>query len=102
MIDRNTDKGKEIDERKANLPLPEQPPTASDWNSVDFDNVNVGSGREGAFTDETESIMRDPPTLASAVREVGSEVGKPTVAFENVGRQGKDNLENLPMDAKGR
>lgn len=35
-----------IAERQANLPLPDQPPTASDWNSSDASTVNVGSGRD--------------------------------------------------------
>jgi hypothetical protein len=35
-----------IDERKANLPLPEQPPVASDFNSADARTVNMGSGKE--------------------------------------------------------
>jgi hypothetical protein len=33
-----------VDERKANLPLPEQPPVESDFNSADARSVNVGSG----------------------------------------------------------
>ena len=102
VVDKNTDKGKEIEERKADLPLPEQPPMSSDWNSMNSENVNVGSGREGATSEEYESVMRDPPTVYSSVREVESEVGRPTVAFERVGRQGKDNLEDLPKDAKER
>lgn len=84
------------------MPLPAQPPTASDSNSIDVNKVNVGSGREGATSAEYENVMRDPPILTSSVREVESEVGRRTVAFEHVGRQGKDNLEDLPKDAKGR
>lgn len=30
-----------IDERKTNLPLPNDPPVASDWNSADERNVNI-------------------------------------------------------------
>jgi hypothetical protein len=33
-----------VDEVKSNLPLPEQPPVASDFNSSDARTVNVGSG----------------------------------------------------------
>jgi hypothetical protein len=33
-----------VDEAQSNLPLPEQPPVASDFNSSDARTVNVGSG----------------------------------------------------------
>lgn len=40
-----------IAERQANLPLPDQPPTASDFNSADARTVNVGSGSiSGSFS----------------------------------------------------
>lgn len=42
MASENRSKADIISERQANLPLPEQPPTASDWNSADARNVNVG------------------------------------------------------------
>jgi hypothetical protein len=76
-----------IDERKSNLPLPEQPPTASDWNSSDARNVNVGSGGQAAGLTEgglAGSNLRNPATT--------DEVGK-------VGREAKDNLDGLPNDA---
>jgi hypothetical protein len=56
----NKSKEEIIEERKANLPLPEQPPTASDWNSADARNVNVGSGRVEA--EVSGDPMREPAT----------------------------------------
>merc|ERR1712115_661535 len=45
MMDKqNQNKGEVIEEREGNLPLPEQPPTKSDFNSADASTVNVGSG----------------------------------------------------------
>ncbi|KAF1849343.1 uncharacterized protein K460DRAFT_305386 [Cucurbitaria berberidis CBS 394.84] len=61
-----------IDERKANLPLPEQPPVASDFNSADERTVNVGSGAVG-------------PDISS-----GNSKG---------GREGHDGLSGIPNDA---
>lgn len=77
-----------INERKANLPLPEQPPTASDWNSADARNVNVGSGGQAA------GLSGDGGLAGSNLREPATtdEVGKS-------GREGKDNLGGLPNDA---
>ncbi|KAF9739123.1 hypothetical protein PMIN06_002234 [Paraphaeosphaeria minitans] len=67
-----------IDERKANLPLPEDPPVASDFNSADARTVNVGSG--GQASDISRSGF-DGETLAST------------------GRQAKDGLDGIPNDA---
>ncbi|KAG5980460.1 hypothetical protein E4U55_004003 [Claviceps digitariae] len=58
-------KADKIAQVQANLPLPEQPPTASDWQSADARNVNVGSGRVEApiGTDKgAESGLREPAT----------------------------------------
>jgi hypothetical protein len=80
-----------IEERKSNLPLPEQPPQASDWQSSDARNVNVGSGSTSGNT------TRDPATADSSVRTDGQEF---KVASEVGGaRQGHDNLGGLPSDA---
>lgn len=102
MLESNTDKAKEIDQRKANLPLPEQPPAAGDLKSMNADTVNVGWGGrvEGDFKGDT--AFRDPATAASSVRESGDELHKPTAPMGDVGRQGKDNLKDPPMDARGR
>ncbi|KAK5713026.1 hypothetical protein LTS12_027880, partial [Elasticomyces elasticus] len=60
-----TDKSKEIDEHKANLPLPDQPPTASDWQSADERTVNVGSGGlEGPTSGDYNTALHEPATAA--------------------------------------
>ncbi|KAG6002053.1 hypothetical protein E4U21_003485 [Claviceps maximensis] len=62
MPQSKTDK---IAEVQANLPLPEQPPRASDWQSADARNVNVGSGRIEApigTGKAAESGLREPAT----------------------------------------
>lgn len=62
-------KDQKISEVQANLPLPEQPPTASDWQSADARNVNVGSGRtEGKIGTDVASQtgLREPSTKGSA------------------------------------
>lgn len=77
-----------IDERKANLPLPEQPPVASDWNSADATKVNVGSGGDVASDISTgnaaSSGLREPATGGSGVREEGG------VDLSGIGREGKE------------
>jgi hypothetical protein len=59
---------------QANLPLPKDPPTASDWNSADARNVNVGSGAVSSDIstgDASTSGLREPATASSGVREEG-------------------------------
>jgi len=91
-----------IEERKSNLPLPEQPPRESDWNSADSRTVNVGSGRmEDSTTYGAQSIATDPlraPTADNDVR-VDTEEGKQPKDETNIGRQAKDNLPGIPNDA---
>jgi tubulin gamma len=72
-------KDQKIAETQANLPLPDQPPTASDWQSADARNVNVGSGKQEGHigTDAAaQSGLREPATK-------GEEVD-----LSNVGREG--------------
>ncbi|KKK13475.1 hypothetical protein P175DRAFT_0491498 [Aspergillus ochraceoroseus IBT 24754] len=103
IVDQNTDKKAQIESTKANLPLPEQPPVASDWNSADQRAVNVGSGRvEGPISGESNSALRGPATASSSVREVGEETHRLTQPTGKVGRQAKDNLSGLPKDALAR
>jgi hypothetical protein len=71
-----------IDERKANLPLPDQPPVASDFNSADARTVNVGSGGQESGISSGGSL-REPAT--------GDASG--------AGREGKDGLGGIPNDA---
>ncbi|KAL2004116.1 hypothetical protein VTN02DRAFT_6580 [Thermoascus thermophilus] len=103
IIDKNTDKGKEIDERKANLPLPDQPPVPSDWQSMNKAPVDCGSGGvEGPVSGENNSALRYPCTVASSARLDGDEWLKETQPGPGVGRQGHDNLDSLPRDARER
>jgi hypothetical protein len=88
-------KAERIEQVKANLPLPEQPPVAPDWNSSDSRTVNVGSGgveSDISTSEGSSSGLREPVTAGSEVREGGVDLSK-------VGRQGKDNLKGLPKDA---
>ena len=85
-----------IAERQANLPLPEDPPVASDWNSADARTVNVATGErqsEISTGDASSSGLREPASSSSGVREEGG------TDLSGVGRQGKDNLDGLPKDA---
>jgi len=98
-------KGEIIAERQANLPLPEQPPVASDWNSSDARTVNVGAGRveddisTGGAGSET---LREPATGDSSVRTDGETFKTNAPDLSGVGRQGVDNLDGLPKDAVAR
>ncbi|KAI0903801.1 hypothetical protein F4824DRAFT_445578 [Ustulina deusta] len=83
-------KTKKVEEARSNLPLPEQPPVASDWNSADARNVNVGSG----------SLQSDISTGAGSTSGLREPASKADVDLSRVGRQGKDNLEGPPEDAK--
>lgn len=83
-------KEQKIAETQANLPLPEQPPTASDWQSADASKVNVGSGKqEGSIgTDSAaQAGLRGPSTKGHAMD------------MSSIGRQGKDGLSGPPKDA---
>ncbi|KAJ6109176.1 hypothetical protein N7486_001410 [Penicillium sp. IBT 16267x] len=102
VVDKNTDKPKEIDEAKSNLPLPEQPPVASDWQSADQRTVNVGSGGiSGPISYDPNSGLEGSTTAQSSARVDGSELHKHT-APGNAGRQAVEGLDKLPSDAKAR
>jgi len=58
-------KADRIAEVQANLLLPEQPPTASDWNSADARTVNVGAGG-------TQSDISTGDAATSGLREPAS------------------------------
>ncbi|KAF2716963.1 hypothetical protein K431DRAFT_349941 [Polychaeton citri CBS 116435] len=72
-----------IEERKANLPLPEQPPVASDFNSADASTVNIGSDRTDGSLSHNSEALREPAT-------------------EGVGREAVESLDGLPNDAVAR
>jgi hypothetical protein len=93
------DKPQIIEERKANLPLPEDPPAASDWNSADQRTVNVGSGGENASSlSYGNDALREPATGDSAAR-ADPITKKTNVQGQGVGREGADGLGGLPNDA---
>ncbi|OAK95528.1 hypothetical protein IQ06DRAFT_258709 [Phaeosphaeriaceae sp. SRC1lsM3a] len=73
-----------VDERKANLPLPDQPPVASDFNSADARTVNVGSGGQEASISSGTGALREPAVGGDA---------------SGAGRQAKDGLSGIPNDA---
>ncbi|KUJ18392.1 uncharacterized protein LY89DRAFT_733063 [Mollisia scopiformis] len=61
-----------IAERQANLPLPEDPPVASDWNSADARTVNVAAGErqsEISTGDASSTGLREPATAGSGVND---------------------------------
>lgn len=85
------------------MPLPDQPPVASDWNSSDATKVNVGSGgvqSDVSYGAGSDGGLRGPATSDSSVRTDGDEfnknAGQPS---GGVGRQGHDGLDELPKDA---
>lgn len=82
-------KEQKINEAQANLPLPEQPPTASDWQSADARTVNVGAGK-------AEGNIGTDSAATSGLRGPAS---KATEDLSNVGRQGVEGLSNPPKDA---
>ncbi|KAL1865718.1 hypothetical protein Daus18300_007094 [Diaporthe australafricana] len=88
-------KADKINEAQSNLPLPDQPPVASDWNSADASTVNVGSGRDVASDVSTgagsTAGLREPATKSSGETDMS-----------NIGREGKDNLDGPPKDAAAR
>jgi len=95
-------KAAQIDRVKANLPLPEQPPVPSDWNSADARTVNVGSGglQSDISIGAASDSLREPATADSAVRTDGEEMPKTnTAGVMDVGRSGKEGLGGLPSDA---
>lgn len=62
---------------QANLPLPEDPPGPSDWNSADARTVNVGSGgisEDISALKGSSSGLREPATAESSVRVDGEEL----------------------------
>lgn len=99
MIDEKTNKPQQIDQVKANLPLPDQPPVASDWSSSDQRTVNVGSGRVEApiSSGSSGSALREPATAESSARVSGEELHKATAPGKDVGEP-----SNVSSDATSR
>jgi hypothetical protein len=86
-------KADKIEEVKQNLPLPEQPPVPSDWNSADASTVNVGSGRD---------VASDVSTGAGSTAGLREPASQRDPDMSNIGREGKDNLDGPPKDAAAR
>ncbi|CAG8232966.1 unnamed protein product [Penicillium nalgiovense] len=76
IVDQNTNKPAEIEKTKANLPLPDQPPVASDFNSLDQRTTDVGSGRFEFPPDN--SGLREGAAASSSARVDGKEMHKTT------------------------
>lgn len=94
MVDQdNQSKAQLIEERKAALPLPDQPPVASDFNSADQRTVNVGSGgvtsdasndlnegavgREGASGIPDDAVTREAKGKTGLEETTGKDYGYP-------------------------
>ncbi|KAL2178078.1 uncharacterized protein P884DRAFT_258987 [Thermothelomyces heterothallicus CBS 202.75] len=84
-------KAEKIERVKANLPLPEQPPAASDLKSANMkttssEGVSAGDVSTGAGV---TSGLREPATKAPN-----------DIDMSGIGRQGKDGLNEPPKDAR--
>lgn len=90
-----------IEERRSNLPLPDDPPAKSDWNSADA-RINA----EGSEFQGSDQQTGDPTVDANSINEPATKPSGARVEggadLSNVGRQGKDNLDDLPKDAKAK
>ena len=92
-----------ISKIQSQLPLPDNPPAPSDWNSADGSKTSVGSGgiqSDVSYGAGSEAGLRGPATSDSSVRTDGEQFGVNTSAPGKVGREGKDGLDGLPADAK--
>lgn len=86
-------KQEKIEQTKANLPLPEQPPKPSDWQSADASKTGSGNGAISGNigTNDHSSVgLREPAVV------------DPASDMSNIGREGKDNLDGPPKDAAAR
>jgi len=86
-------KADKIDRVKANLPLPEQPPAASDMKSA---NMKTTSS-EGISPGDVST----GPGVTSGLREPATKASN-DIDMSGIGRQGKDNLKEPPKDARSR
>ena len=84
-------KDQKIEQVKENLPVPEQPPKASDFNSMDESTVNVGSGR-------TEGDVGTGAGAGAGLRGPSTKDSE-TADMSNIGRQAKEGLSGPPKDA---
>lgn len=100
ILDKSSkDKADIIAERQANLPLPDDPPGPSDFNSADARNVNISSSDVATGDLSTsDGALREPATGDSAFRADADDL-KTNVQGARAGREGADNLGGLPNDA---
>ncbi|KAL0476147.1 hypothetical protein QR685DRAFT_467716 [Neurospora intermedia] len=75
----NESKAEKIERVKANLPLPEEPPVAPDWQSADSRTTAVGSGRISGDVSKGEGA-------SAGLREPAS-TDTTNVDFSKVGRE---------------
>lgn len=78
------------EQNRANLPLPEDPPVKSDFNSMDKSTVNVGSGR-------VESHAGTGPHSTTGQQAMNTKQAQADMS--KIGREGKENLDGPPKDA---
>lgn len=88
-------KADKIEEVRSKLPLPEQPPQPSDWQSADARNVNLSSGRVSAGDVSTG------PGVTAGLREPTTKDSN-DIDMSGIGRQGKEGLEEPLKDARSR
>lgn len=84
-------KADKIDEVKANLPLPEQPPASSDLKSA--------NARTTASEGVSAGDVSTGPGVSSGLREPAS-MDSNEIDMSKIGRQGKEGLEQPPKDAR--
>ncbi|KAK4251707.1 hypothetical protein C7999DRAFT_27784 [Corynascus novoguineensis] len=86
-------KAEKIDRVKANLPLPEQPPAASDLKSA---NMKTTSS-EGLSPGDIST----GPGITAGLREPATKPSE-EIDMSGIGRQGKEGLSEPPKDARSR
>jgi hypothetical protein len=89
-------KEEKIERVKANLPLPEDPPAAPDWQTADARTTGTGSGSvsgDVSVGPGSTAGLREPATKSSE-----------DIDMSRIGRQGVEGRETPPKDAaaKGR
>ena len=88
-------KQEKIEKAKANLPLPEDPPTTPDWQSADARTTGVGSGSVSSEVSVggqgSTAGLREPARKSSG-----------DVDMSGIGRQGVDGLKSPPRDASSK
>lgn len=92
-------KADRIEEVRSHLPLPEDPPAKSDFDSFDARATAVGSGgvsSDVSTGDGSSAGFRGAATGGSGAREADG------VDLSGFGRQGAEGLDGFPKDARAR